>query len=101
MNRFFVDTFYWIALANSRDQWHGQAKTFDDALDMDMDRLYTTDEVLTEFLTFYSDGLPHARRQATLYARHILANASVVVLPNASLVLGRLDPLQGASGQGI
>ena len=32
MNRFFVDTFYWIALANSRDQWHRRVKAFDDAL---------------------------------------------------------------------
>ena len=51
MHRFFVDTFYWIALANSRDQWHRRVKTFDDPLDAS--RFYTTDEVLTEFLTFY------------------------------------------------
>ena len=51
MNRFFVDTFYWIALANSRDQWHRRVKAFDDALDAS--RFYTTDEVLTEFLAFY------------------------------------------------
>jgi predicted nucleic acid-binding protein len=42
MNRFFVDTFYWIALANSRDQWHGRVKAFDDALDASR---FTTDEV--------------------------------------------------------
>jgi uncharacterized protein len=79
MNRFFADTFYWIALSNRRDQWHARALAFDEALDAE--RLYTTDEILTEFLTFYSEGLPHARRQATMYARNILADASVVVLP--------------------
>jgi uncharacterized protein len=79
MNRFFADTFYWIALSNRRDQWHARALAFDEALDAE--RLYTTDEILTEFLTFYSEGLPHARRQAAIYARNILADASVVVLP--------------------
>lgn len=79
MNRFFVDTFYWIALANRRDQWHARVRAFDDALDAY--RLYTTDEVLTEFLTFYSEGTPHTRRQAALFARSVLVNPVVVVLP--------------------
>jgi predicted nucleic acid-binding protein len=79
MNRFFVDTFYWIALANSRDQWHRRVKAFDDALDAS--RFYTTYEVLTEFLTFYSEGVPGARRRAALFARRILADDDVVVLP--------------------
>ena len=79
MNRFFVDTFYWIALSNRRDQWHARVRAFDDALTAY--RLYTTDEVLTEFLTFYSEGTPHTRRQAALYARSVLANPLVVVLP--------------------
>src|SRR6266705_5183937 len=79
MTRFFVDTFYWIALSNRRDQWHARVRAFDDALTAY--RLYTTDEVLTEFLTFYSEGTPHTRRQAALYARSVLANPLVVVLP--------------------
>lgn len=79
MNRFFVDTFYWIALSNRRDQWHGQVRAFDDALAAY--RLDTTDEVLMEFLTFYSEGMPHTRRQAVLFACSVLANLLVVVLP--------------------
>jgi predicted nucleic acid-binding protein len=79
MNRYFVDTFYWIALTNRRDQWHERVQAFDDALDAY--RLYTTDEVLTEFLTSYSEGTPHTRRQAALYARGVLANPLVTVLP--------------------
>jgi predicted nucleic acid-binding protein len=79
MNRYFADTFYWIALSNHRDHWHARVRAFDDALD-DYP-LYTTDEVLTEFLTFYSERPPHTRRQAALYARSILANPLVVVLP--------------------
>jgi predicted nucleic acid-binding protein len=78
MNRYFADTFYWIALSNRRDHWHARVRAFDDAL-VDYP-LYTTDEVLTEFLTFYSEGRSHTRRQAALYARSILANPLVVIL---------------------
>ncbi len=79
MNRFFVDTFYWIALSNRRDQWHARVRAFDEALAAY--RLYTTDEVLTEFLTFYSEGTPHTRRQAALFARSVLTNPLLVVVP--------------------
>jgi hypothetical protein len=54
MRRFFVDTFYLIALSNRRDQWHRRVVTFSRAL-RDV-RLYTVDEVLAEFLTFSSTG---------------------------------------------
>jgi predicted nucleic acid-binding protein len=39
MSRFFVDTFYLIALSNRRDQWHRRVVTFSRAL-RDV-RLYT------------------------------------------------------------
>jgi predicted nucleic acid-binding protein len=79
MRRFFADAFYWIALSHPRDQWHTQVLAFDAALDEY--RLYTTDEVLTEFLTFFSEEAPHIRRRAALFARSILANPFIVVLP--------------------
>ena len=79
MRRFFVDTFYWIALSNPRDQWHAGVLAFDAVLAEY--RFYTTDEVLTEFLTFYSEGAPHIRRRAARFARDILANPFIVVFP--------------------
>ena len=48
---------------------------------LDTYRLYTTDEVLMEFLTFYSEGAPHVRRRAALFARSILANPFIIVVP--------------------
>jgi len=45
----FIDTFYLIALAHPRDQWHERVLTFSRSL-RDY-RLYTVDEVLAEFLT--------------------------------------------------
>jgi len=79
MNRFFVDTFYWISLSNRRDQWHTRVRAFDDA--HKEDRFYTTDEVVMEFLTFYSEGAPHVRKRAALFTRTILANSLIVVFP--------------------
>jgi hypothetical protein len=96
MNRFFVETFSWIALANSRDQWHRRVKAFDDALEAS--RFSTTDEVLTEFLTFYSEGVPGARRRAALFARRMLADDDVVVLPQTrASFLGGLTVLSQSS----
>jgi hypothetical protein len=52
MRRYFVDAFYWIALLSHRDQWHRRVLAFDETLGDTP--LYTTDEVLTEFLAFYA-----------------------------------------------
>ena len=79
MRRFFVDTFYWIALTNRRDQWHAQVRAFNRTLLTY--HLYTADEVLAEFLTFCSTGTPHTRRQAARFARDILADPHVTVIP--------------------
>lgn len=50
MNVVFVDTFYWVALANPRDNWHERVKLASSALGPV--RMLTTDEILVEFLTF-------------------------------------------------
>jgi predicted nucleic acid-binding protein len=79
MRRFFADTFYWIALSNRRDQWHARVRAFNRTLRTY--HLYTTDEVLTEFLAFCSEGSPHTREQAARFARTILADPQVTVAP--------------------
>ena len=60
MRRFFVDTFYLIALSNTRDQWHQRVMAFSQALTAV--RLYTVEEVLAEFLTFCGVPLATALR---------------------------------------
>ena len=62
MTRFFVDAFYWIALLSPRDQWHARVRAFNATLAAY--HLYTTDEVLTEFLAFYSATDPLLRTRA-------------------------------------
>jgi len=46
----FADTFYWIALTNPRDSFHGTVLEFSRSLRPQA--IVTTDEVLTELLTF-------------------------------------------------
>ncbi len=62
MPRYFVDTFYLVALSDPRDQWHARVVTFSRSLS-DY-HLYTVDEVLAEYLTFYSASRPHIREDA-------------------------------------
>ena len=73
MRRFFADTFYWIALFNPRDAWHERVMTFSRTLGAY--HLTTTEEVLSEFLTFCS--------RAAALVRSVMANANSTVLPQS------------------
>jgi predicted nucleic acid-binding protein len=87
MSRYFVDAFYWIALFSHRDQWHRRVLAFDAALGDAP--LYTTDEVLTEFLAFY--GATDLRPRAAAFVQTILHAAGTTVLPQTRA--GFLDAL--------
>ena len=78
MTAVFADTFFWIALANPRDMAHPQAMRLHGQL---QDRLIvTTDEVLTEFLNFYSDHGPHFRKAVAQSATALLDSNAVQVI---------------------
>ena len=79
MRRFFVDAFYWIALFNPRDQWHAPVLAFDATLN-DAYHLYTTDEVLTEFLAFYSTANATIRTRAVAFVYAILDDEDITVI---------------------
>jgi predicted nucleic acid-binding protein len=79
MRRFFADAFYWIALFSPRDQWHARVLAFDETLD-DY-HLYTTDEVLTEFLAFYSATDAPLRLRAAVFIRAMLNDPHTSVIP--------------------
>jgi len=81
MPRYFVDTFYWVALSDPRDQWHTRVLTFSRSLS-DY-QLYPVDEVLSEYLTFYSASSPHVRDDAVQTVRHILHDPHVTVMPQS------------------
>jgi predicted nucleic acid-binding protein len=78
MNRCFVDAFYWIALFSPKDQWHVRVRAFAETLQEY--HFYTTDEVLTEFLAYYSATAPMLRTRAAEFVRAILHNTCITVI---------------------
>ncbi len=53
MRAVFADTFYWVALTNPADARYQDASAVDDILAGAT--VFTTDEVLAEFLTFFAN----------------------------------------------
>lgn len=74
----FADTFYWIALANADDSSHGAAVSFDASRGSRL--VVTTDEVLTEFLTYFAGRGPLLRLKAAAIAHSVLEDPTVRVL---------------------
>lgn len=89
MRRYFADAFYWVALFSPRDQWHSRVLAFEATLDDTP--LYTTDEVLTEFLAFYSATDPVLRTRAAIFVETILQAETTTVIPQTHA--GFLDAL--------
>jgi predicted nucleic acid-binding protein len=92
----FADTFYWIALTTPLDAAHERAKEF-------TEDVVTTQEVLTEYLNFFSSGPEHLRRNATKAMQAILRDPTVRIVPqsdgsfHAGLDLFRARPDNGYS----
>jgi predicted nucleic acid-binding protein len=78
MNAVFADTFYWIALADSTDSSHRQALAL--TSERATSRIVTTDEVLTEYLTFFATAPEQFRREAAESAERILASSVIQVI---------------------
>jgi len=81
MPRYFVDTFYLVALSDPRDQWHARVLTLSQSLS-DY-HLYTVDEVLAEYLTFYSASRPHVRKDAVQTVLNVLHDPNMTVMPQS------------------
>ena len=79
MRRLFADTFYWVALLNSRDQWHQRVVQVTEGLGEH--HLYTTDAVFTEYLAFYSARGSYFRQEAVHTVRRLLSVPHVTVIP--------------------
>jgi len=78
MDEVFADAFYWIALANPADQWHTAVKQFDEA-NLNAS-LFTTEEVLTEFLNFYAEAGKHRRRIVGTMCEQVLLHPHISVI---------------------
>jgi len=79
MRLVFADTCYWIALVNERDQLHSVALQASKQL-MNV-HMFTTDEVLIEFLTFYRDKDEFLRTKAVEFVEAVKRNPNVTVVP--------------------
>jgi predicted nucleic acid-binding protein len=79
MRTVFADTHYWIALANPKDEWH--ARAMEASASLQPLRIVTTDEVLVEFLAYFSNFGFDARKLAVRLVHTILDNANVRVVP--------------------
>jgi len=77
----FVDTWFWVARADKRDQHHAAAIAAQQRLGKA--RLITTDEVLVEFLAALSAYGPAIRMAATRTVRQLLQGNEVEVLPQS------------------
>ncbi|MBI3653706.1 MAG: type II toxin-antitoxin system VapC family toxin [Acidobacteria bacterium] len=88
MNIVFVDTFYLIALANPRDEWHEKAKAVGDSLGKSLQ--LTTESVLTEFLNFFCKSGPFMR-QAVVEMVDAVSQTTKVISQNHELFLCGLE----------
>jgi predicted nucleic acid-binding protein len=80
MKRIFADTFYWIALANPKDEHHERARSL--AIGLGTFETVTTDEVLSEFLNFFRAAL---RVEAAEMVRKICDDPNIRVLPQTRI----------------
>ena len=80
MKPVFADTFYWIALTNPADRHSHEVLRFDDLLSAG--NVYTTEEVLSEVLTFFAADT-WLRNRAVETVREILSDPAVYVIPQS------------------
>ena len=79
----FADTFYWAALTSSQDASHESAIAFGRTLGPTVS-IVTTQEVLVEYLNYFSGWGTHFRRKATEVVEGIRQNPFVHVAPQTS-----------------
>jgi predicted nucleic acid-binding protein len=81
MTAVFVDTFYWIAPADFTDSAHQTA--FALAAEQAPSRIFTTDEVLTEYLTFFSTAPSRFRSEVAESVEGLLTSSFVRAIPQS------------------
>ena len=82
MTPVFADTAYWVALANPKDGLHQAARSLKKGLSGA--QRYTTEEVLTEFLTMFSNQGKWLRGMAVTMVRAIEEDPDVLVISQSS-----------------
>ena len=88
MRTVFADTFYWVSLINPHDDWH--QKVMETSQSLGQIQIVTTEEVLTEVLTFYSKAGSRMRQRTVDFIKNIFNNQNVQIIEqnHQSFVLG-------------
>lgn len=79
---YFADTFWWIALSNPKDAWHARAIAWETS--HPNAGFATTEEILSEFLTWFAATGRAGRALAAAMVRDILNDPGTQVLPQTS-----------------
>lgn len=99
MRRFFVDAGHLIALVNPKDQWHVKAVAAAELVAGS--DLITTEDVLIEFLNFYSEDGSYMRHLAAVSVRRWLTDLKLSVIPRTNTTfLDALDLYESRPDKG-
>ena len=90
MRRIFVDTYYWIALLNDRDQGHAAARAISQTLPQP--GIVTTQEVLSEVLTYFCAHGRQVRQTVVAFIRQILTDPAITARNPGRVDLGGFPP---------
>ncbi len=94
MSALFADTFYWIAFTNSQDRDHETAKAL--TLSRLPSVIFTTEEVLVEYLNYFAGWGFNLRRKALANVQNILTNRTVKIAPQTAASFAAGLDLYGA-----
>ncbi len=78
MRQVFADTFYWVALVNPGDNWYNRVLAVSNSLGTV--QIVTTEEVLTEALTFYAESGSYQRQRIVNFVDNILESPQTHVI---------------------
>jgi uncharacterized protein len=78
MRTLFVDTSYWVAQSNTRDQWHHRALEIEQQLTNS--QLITTELVLVEFLNYFCSFGAKTREKVAVAAQDILDDPNLQIV---------------------
>jgi len=99
MRRVFADTYYWIALLNDRDQGHAAARAISQTLPQP--GIVTTQEVLSEVLTYFCAHGRQVRQTVAAFFRQIVTDPAITAPAIVPVVPERSCALRSPPGQGI
>src|SRR5438270_7807122 len=74
---YFADTFWWIAVANPKDAWHARVLAGEAA--HPHARFVTTEEILSELLTWFAGTGPAGRAHASAVVHGIRGDPSTQI----------------------